>query len=84
MNLAKIKWEILDLLGYVFCEASFRWWDMFDDGSDLEDKIYHPTHWERLTYFIGVPSHRVGCFFYNLQNDEEAGVIYEEVISESR
>jgi hypothetical protein len=42
---------------------------MFDDGSDLEYKIYHPTLWDRITYWIGVPSYRLGCFFYNLQDD---------------
>jgi len=69
VNYTKLKWEALDLLGYIFCEASFRWWNIFDDGSDLERKISHPTRWERITYWVGVPSYRVGCFFYNLQDD---------------
>ena len=79
MNLAKIKWEILDLLGYVFCEASFRWWSIFDDGSDLERKISYLTRWEMLTYSIGVPSYKIGCFFYGLQDDEAAGYGFEIV-----
>jgi len=79
MNLAKIKWEILDWFGYVFCEASFRWWDMFDDGSNLEDKVYRPTYFDRMTYLVGVPSFKIGCFFYGLQDNEAV-----EVINESR
>jgi hypothetical protein len=74
VNLSKIKWEILEWLGYVFCEASFRWWNIFDDGSDLERKISHLTYCETVTYSIGVPSYRLGCFFYNLQDDEAAGI----------
>lgn len=70
MKLARLRWEILDLLGYVFCEASFRWWGLFDD-TPLED---YPTRWDTITYLIGVPSYTVGCFFYNLQDDDAAGV----------
>ena len=69
MKVAKFKWEVLDLIGYIFCEASIRWWDIFDDGSNIEAKIYYPTRWDKLVYLIGVPSYRVGCFFYNLQDD---------------
>lgn len=69
MKLAKLKWGCLELIGYVFCEASFRWWNIFDDGSNVEHRLYYPTRWERLTYLIGVPSYRIGCFFYNLQDD---------------
>lgn len=69
MSCAKLKWEVLDWFGYIFCEASFRWWNMFDDGSDLEDKIYNPTVLGRITYWVGVPSYRLGCFLYNLQDD---------------
>ena len=80
MNLARVKWEILDWLGYIFCEASIRWWDLFDDGSTIEE---YPTRWETFIYSIGVPSYRIGCFFYSFQDDEAAGVEVE-VISESR
>ena len=83
MTLAKFKWEVLDFFGYVFCEASIRWWDIVDDGSDLENKVYRPTCWDRMTYLVGVPSFKIGCFFYNLQDDEAAGVEIE-VINESR
>lgn len=70
MKLARVKWEILDLLGYIFCEASIRWWDLFDDGPLVD----YPTKWNTITYLIGVPSYRVGSFFYSLQDDEAAGV----------
>lgn len=76
MHLARIKWEILDWLGYVFCETSIRWWDLFDDGSNLED---HPTRWEMVTYAMGVPFYKIGCFFYGLQDYEAAGVEIVEV-----
>ncbi|MBC8410906.1 MAG: hypothetical protein H8E12_19650 [Rhodobacteraceae bacterium] len=79
MNLSKIKWEILEWLGYVFCEASIRWWYLFDDGSDLERRCCYPTRWEMVTYSIGVPSYRIGCFFYNLQDDEAAGIEAAEI-----
>jgi hypothetical protein len=69
VKLAKVKWEILDLLGYVFCEVSIRWWDLFDD-TPLEG---YPTRWNTITYLIGVPSYRAGCFFYGLQDDNENG-----------
>jgi len=42
---------------------------MFDDGTDLEHKIYHPTLLSRIIYWIGAPSYHLGCFFYNLQDD---------------
>ncbi len=67
---AKIKWEVLDFLGYIFCEASFRWWEMMDDGSDLERKVYKPVLIDHMTYWVGVPSFKIGCFFYNLQNED--------------
>ena len=79
MKIARLKWKALECLGYVFCEASFRWWNIFDDGSELERKISHPTRWERITYLIGVPSYRVGCFFYELQDNEAT----EEEVNET-
>lgn len=78
MTLSRVKWEILDCLGYVFCEASIRWWDLFDDGSALEERCCYPTRWEMLTYSIGVPSYRIGCFFYGLQDDKAIGIEVEE------
>jgi len=75
MNWAKFKWEVLDLLGYVFCEASIQWWERFDD-TPLED---YPTRWNNITYLIGVPSYRLGCFFYSFQDDEAAGVTFTPV-----
>jgi hypothetical protein len=69
----KLKWEVLDLTGYIFCEASIWWWDIFDDGSDIENRIYYPAPWEQLTYLLGVPSYKIGCFFYNLQDDSVWG-----------
>jgi len=81
VSLTRIKWEILDWLGYIFCEASFRWWNIFDDGSDLERKISYLTRWEMLTYGIGIPSYKIGCFFYGLQ-DNETPEVDVEVINE--
>ena len=67
--IAKVKWEILDLLGYVFCEASFRWWNLADDEAFVG--LSEPTWKDQAVYWIGVPSYRIGCFFYNLQDDGE-------------
>ena len=70
MILSRVKWEVLVFIGFVFCEASFRWWSIMDDGSDLEHKVYEPTWKDRVVYWIGVPSYRIGCFFYNLQEPD--------------
>jgi hypothetical protein len=61
----KIKWEALELLGYIFCEISLKWWGLFDNTPLMSP----PTLWNKITYLIGVPSYNVGCFFYNLQED---------------
>jgi hypothetical protein len=78
MTLARFKWEILDWFGYVFCEAAFRWWDVFDD-TPLH---LYPTRRDTLVWLIGWPSYKIGCFFYSLQNDEAAGVTWSEVAEE--
>jgi len=75
VKIARAKWEILEWLGYIFCESSFRWWNLFDD-TPVEQ---HPTRWDVVTYLVGVPTFKIGCFFYNLQDDEAAGVIYKRV-----
>ena len=68
-----IKNEILDQLGYILCEASFRWWNWFDV----------PAHqWKRrhnVLFWLGRPSYRLGCFFYSLQdNDWGLGLVVDE------
>ena len=80
MTLARFKWEVLDWIGYVFCEFTFRWFDYTDDVPWLEEdwRWYHHAQ-----YFIGNVPYRIGCFFYGLQDDEAAGVEVE-VINESR
>jgi hypothetical protein len=61
----RFKWEVLDCIGYVFCEFSFRWFDRFDVPFDEADwRWYH-----RVNYFIGSASYGTGCFFYGLQDD---------------
>ena len=61
----KFKWQVLDWLGYIFCEMSMRWWDKFDN-SPLIGPL---TFWNKVTYYVGLPSYNLGCFFYNLQDD---------------
>ena len=62
---AKIRWETLELLGYIFCEISLQWWNRFDNTPLMSP----PTLWNKITYLIGVPLYRMGCFFYNMQED---------------
>ena len=79
MTIARFKWEVLDCIGYMFCEFTFRWFDYIGDvpWADEDWRWYHHVY-----YFIGNVPYRVGCFFYNLQDDEAAGVEIE-VIDES-
>jgi len=79
MTFARFKWEILDWIGYVFCEFTFQWFDRMGDVPwDEEDwRWFH-----HIYYFIGCIPYRIGCFFYNLQDDKAAGVEVE-VINET-
>tara|TARA_Y100000034_G_C6632349_1_gene276104 strand:+ start:364 stop:555 length:192 start_codon:yes stop_codon:yes gene_type:complete len=57
-----LKSKVTIVLGYVFCEFSFRWFNMFDvPYLDEEWRWYH-----RAAYFIGGQLYSIGCFFYNL------------------
>ena len=76
MKWAKVKWEVLDFIGYAFCEFTFQWFDRIGDVPWEEEdwRWYH-----RVYYFIGSAPYRVGCFFYDMQDDEAAGVVWEDV-----
>jgi len=53
-------------LGYIFCEFSFRWFDLFDVPAD--DSIwrwYH--HWSS---FIGGAAYSAGCCLYGFFEQE--------------
>ena len=78
MKLARVKWEILDCLGYVFCETAFRWWDIFDDTQTQD----YPSRKDMLVSLIGNPLYKTGCFFYSLQDYDAAGVTYTKVEDE--
>ena len=70
----KIKWELLDFIGYVFCEYSFQWFDVFDFPANGDDnyKWYHgPSN------FIGGVFYKTGCFFYGIQDDKYPGTFLE-------
>jgi hypothetical protein len=58
-----MKNKIAGLLGYIFCELSFRWFNVFDVPYQDEGwKWYH-----RVSYFLGEKSYSVGCYFYNIE-----------------
>jgi len=71
MTLAKFKWEVLDCIGYVFCEFSFRWSNYTGDAP--WDEVRRHGWVSSALDFIGSASYGIGCFFYNLQDDEVAG-----------
>lgn len=51
-------------LGWVFCEASFRWFQMFDVPLSLSEEE-DLTLLQRFVYFIGSKSYGLGVYFYN-------------------
>ena len=62
MKINNIKYETTEWLGYIFCEFSFRWFQLVDVPYDDEDwKWYH-----HIVYFIGEKSYAIGCYFYSL------------------
>jgi len=74
----KAKFRITQWLGYMFCEFSFRWFNVVDvPVSDDCWKWYH-----HAIFFIGSKSYLTGCYFYNIGdfNKFDSG----EDISESR
>lgn len=67
MSLTELRWEVLDCLGYVFCEFAFRWYDC------MGDIPWHEEDWRWFHHvgcFIGGVSYSVGCFFYGLQESQ--------------
>jgi hypothetical protein len=80
MKIARLKWEVLECIGYILCEFTFQWFDRICDVPwDEEDWRWR----DHVYYFIGTIPYKFGCYFYGLQDDEAAGVEIE-VISESR
>ena len=75
MKWTKFKWEALELVGFVFCECTFQWFDRIGDVPwDEEDwQWYH-----RIYYFIGVAPYKIGSFFYNLQDEQPQELDYED------
>lgn len=61
-----MKAALCEWLGYLFCEFSFRWFDMFDvplsddPWDESEFNLFH-----RFTYAVGSRAYNVGCYFYN-------------------
>ena len=61
-----MKAALCEWLGYLFCEFSFRWFDRFDVPYLDEDwRWYH-----RVVYFVGRVPYSVGCYFYNVTEQE--------------
>jgi len=60
--------RIAPYLGYLFCEFSFRWWDLPFDVPyiDKDWKWYH-----HVVYFIGSKPYSIGCYFYNLYPEKD-------------
>ena len=56
--------KLFENLGWLFCEMSFRWWDMFD-GEEAWDQEnwswFHKTHFR-----IGEIFQRMGNYFYTI------------------
>jgi len=68
MNLSKAKFMLAEFLGYVFCEFSFRWFELIDvPYHDEEWKWYHHG-----VYFIGSKPYALGCYFYNVGINHES------------
>jgi len=59
----RVKINLYEKLGWLFCEISFRWWDMFD-GEEAWDQEnwswFHQTHFR-----IGEIFYQTGIYFYN-------------------
>jgi len=59
---------MVDYLGWVFCEFSFRWFRWFDVPYNEEDyRWYH-----HISYFVGQKSYAVGCYFYDVEKSHES------------
>jgi len=69
--LSKARYEICELIGYVLCEFSFRWWDLFDKP------VGDWRWWNHVIYHVGRPTYIVGCFFYGLNDNEPCDIILE-------
>ena len=60
--------DLTEWLGFVFCEFSFRWFDIFDVPLHEEDwRWYHG-----MSYSIGGASYSIGCWFYNVGENNES------------
>lgn len=65
MKWANIRWGILDMLGYILCGISLWWWKLFNCNLA---KPHSFSYIRSALYFIGIPSYKLGCFFYGLQD----------------
>jgi hypothetical protein len=62
-----MRWAVLDILGYIFCGFALQWWKLF--GCDqVTPQTF--SYVRKVFYFIGIPSYRLGCFFYGLQDHD--------------
>lgn len=59
-----MKVALCEGLGYLLCEFSFRWFDVFNVPlSEVDEKQL--TRVQRVTNFIGDKSYSWGVYFYN-------------------